>query len=247
MALTTDSCALRRRKPASGWSSHCTRGGRAEEQIRPGSLTTLLRHWINQLFALPLLWTNISLYFKLAWVRFLSMARWRPILPQTARYQVILYRSLKHLLNLSLLTHLYSLSQSWDFSPGFPHVSHSCLTGLQFCLPPRHSLLAATVSFNRWRSECITSLLQTLLFTWWSLAQSSRLISSFYGNPFLTPSVCSTAYVANLDTPSRKCYSTWWFFSFLSPLTAPMFLDSADTEFVECTHARIKCCLTCHT
>lgn len=53
--------------------------------------------------------------------------RWWPIFQQPTSYQLIVHGSLKHLLNLSPLLHLYSLSQSQDFSPGFPQIPPASL------------------------------------------------------------------------------------------------------------------------
>lgn len=52
----------------------------------------------------------------------------------TYQLQVILHGSLKHLLNLSPLLHLYILSQSWNILPGFPQILPTSLVSSSISL-----------------------------------------------------------------------------------------------------------------
>lgn len=144
-----------------------------------------------------------------------------------------MHGSLKHLLNLSPLLHLYSLSQSQDFSPGFPQI------------PP---------------ASLVSSFISLLVILWHHFPSSNTplyLVVScsvfttyfkFLSDPFYDALSCSIASLTKYNIPSRK-YIMISLFSISALWTVERFLifpDSTDTTFVECTHARIKFCLACH-
>lgn len=147
-----------------------------------------------------------------------------------------MHGSFKHLLHLLPLLHLYSISQSWDFSPGFPQRTPN-------------SLVSSPISLQLTPYLLLTSLFQTLLFTWLSLAQSLRhfkfLWEHFSGTPQAVPLVIWSTMIPRQESTIPHDDFCLFYLCSLDCGEFPHVLR-LNTKFVERTHARSKFCLPCH-
>lgn len=128
--------------------------------------------------------------------------RWWPIFQQPTSYQLIVHGSLKHLLNLSPLLHLYSLSQSQDFSPGFPQIPPASLVSNFISLLVILYLMPAWT----WTHEDLST---PLPFFKRSSLPGCLLLSlttyfKFLSDPFYDALRCSIASLTKYNIPSRK-------------------------------------------